>query len=428
MANKKVVIMGGGTFSHVRNHLALATPAFGQTARDIYHIINSDNRFNKFDIQRILTKMACSESDIVTNDDVKEKINHIINDTSVKIVFMNMALCDYTGEVAVNGGEDPVASSKYAERLLTSFGDQFMRIRPAEKLIGMFRKERKDIFVVGFKTTCDADQATMFERGLNLLKTSSLNAVLVNDTATRSNMIVTPEEGAYHYHKDRAQALKRLVDIAWHRSHLSFTRSTVIAGNPVSWDSAVIPRSLRHVVEWCINKNAYKVFNGVTTGHFATKLSDTEFLTSIRKTNFNDITSNGMVNVTTDGPDNVIAMGAKPSVGGQSQRIIFKGFSETDCIVHFHCPLKEKHPDDITVMSQFEYECGSHECGENTANGLTEVRPGIFAVMLDNHGPNIVFNKNIRPEQVINFIENNFDLDRSTSGYEQVYLPKEGKY
>lgn len=29
--NKKCIIIGGGTFNHVRCHLALAAPAFGET-------------------------------------------------------------------------------------------------------------------------------------------------------------------------------------------------------------------------------------------------------------------------------------------------------------------------------------------------------------------------------------------------------------
>lgn len=32
-----------------------------------------------------------------------------------------------------------------------------------------------------------------------------------------------------------------------------------------------------------------------------------------------------------------------------------------------------------------------------------------------NHGPNIVFNKNIDPNKVIDFIDKNFDLSKSTS-------------
>ena len=33
MRNKQIYIFGGGTFSHVRNHMALAAPAFGETAK-----------------------------------------------------------------------------------------------------------------------------------------------------------------------------------------------------------------------------------------------------------------------------------------------------------------------------------------------------------------------------------------------------------
>jgi len=53
---------------------------------------------------------------------------------------------------------------------------------------------------------------------------------------------------------------------------------------------------------------------------------------------------------------------------------------------------------------QWGNECGSHECGQNTSDGLTEV------VYLDNHGPNTIFPKGIDPAKVIDFIDNNFDL------------------
>ena len=123
-----------------------------------------------------------------------------------------------------------------------------------------------------------------------------------------------------------------------------------------------------------------------------------------------------MVRVETDGNDSVIAYGTKPSVGGQSQRIIFDKFNDVDCIVHFHCPLKKDARDNIQVMSQYEYECGSHECGTNTANGLRK-HGNFYAVMLDRHGPNIVFNHTVDPKEVIDFIEANFDLSIHTSGY-----------
>ena len=229
-------------------------------------------------------------------------------------------------------------------------------------------------------------------------------------------MIITPEEAAYHETNSRDEILEQLVDMVWYRSQLTFTQSTVVYGKPVGWDDERIPSSLRTVVNHCINGKAYKPFKGSTVGHFAVKLSDTEFLTSIRKSNLNDLDKNGMVYVRVDGPDTVLAYGAKPSVGGQSQRIVFKDHPGYDCIVHFHSPLKENHKDSIITTSQREVECGSHQCGQNTSSNLKQFG-NLKAVMLDNHGPNIVFPKDINPQGVIDFIEANFDLDKKTGGY-----------
>ncbi len=227
-------------------------------------------------------------------------------------------------------------------------------------------------------------------------------------------MVITPEEARYHVTNNRDDALRGLVEMIKLRSHLTFTRSTVVAGSPIPWDSPLVPTSLRTIVDYCISKNAYKPFNGATVGHFACKLNDNTFLTSIRKSNFNDLAKNGLVKVVTDGPDNVIAYGAKPSVGGQSQRIIFGDHPETDCVVHFHCPIRPGSQ--VPVRSQYEVECGSHECGQNTSRGLGRFG-NLLAVYLDNHGPNIVFNRNINPQEVINFIEENFDLSEKTGGF-----------
>jgi hypothetical protein len=411
--NKKVIIMGGGTMSHVRTHLSLCTPAFGTTARKLAELCKA--KFTNMDVQLFLTKMADHTSEIVTNEDVELLVHNIINDNTVKVVFFNVAMCDYSGEI------DGSTSGKYAERLSSKMGGQIMELTPTDKIINLIRANRKDIFLVGFKTTSGASEQEQFSKGLELMKKSSSNIVLANDVVTRKNLIITPEEGVYGSNMTREECLSELVDIAWHRTHLSFTRSTVVDGTPVAWSDAKIYPSLREVVNHCIAEGAYKEFNGATTGHFAAKLDKTLFLTSIRKTNFNDIDKNGMVLVRTDGEDNVISYGAKPSVGGQSQRIIFGRYSDCDCIVHFHCPLKADPVDNIPVVSQREYECGSHECGENTANGLGEFG-NIYCVMLDKHGPNIVFNHDVDSSEVIDFINRNFDLGKSTSGFEKVYL------
>lgn len=410
--NKKIVIFGGGTFSHVRSHLALAAPSFGTTAKQLASLCEA--RFPNMTHELVLTKMADRNSEFVTNDDIDAYVDELIADNTTKIIFFNVAMCDYDGKI---GATD---SGKHARRLSTKeapFAD--MELYATSKVISKIRAVRKDIFLVAFKTTTNASTEEQYSAALNLLKTSSCNLVLANDTVTRNNFIVTPEEGVYN--GTRSECLEQLVDMAYWRSHLSFTRSTVVSGIPVGWKDAQVPNSLRTVINWCVSQGAYKTFNGVTTGHFAAKIGEGEFLTSIRKTNFNDIEWNGMVRVETDGDDAVISYGAKPSVGGQSQRIIFGENPELDCIVHFHCPLKASS--NVPVVSQKEYECGSHECGQNTANGLAEVTPGIYAVMLDNHGPNIVFNRNVPPTKVIQFIEDNFVLARSTSGFEQAYLP-----
>jgi hypothetical protein len=230
-------------------------------------------------------------------------------------------------------------------------------------------------------------------------------------------MIITPEQARYSITTDRAEALRSLVKMTLSRADGTFTRSTVVPGDPIPWNGEQVPQSLRTVVDHCIKAGAYKPFNGSTVGHFAFKVGGNLFITSKRRVDFNELDKVGMVLCEADGDDKVVAFGAKPSVGGQSQRIVFREHRDMDCIVHFHCP--PKYPAELSVRSQMEHECGSHECGKNTSNGLREEMPGIKCVYLDNHGPNIVFNKNIDPKKVIDFIDRNFDLTKSTDGIDR---------
>jgi hypothetical protein len=416
MTQKLVYVIGGGTISYVRNHLALCAPAFGTTARKIAELAKAHD--DSMDVLLHLTKMAEPTSEIVTNEDLRKLVLKIIADLRTKIVFWNPAVVDFEGKVG------RVDSGKHAQRLKTSdaLGDLSYRmtLSPTEKILDGIRNgwsehgQRKDIFLVSFKTTTDATPEEQYKAGLDLLKRTSSNLVLANDTVTRNNMIIVPEEAAYKVTTDRDAVLKELVEMAYLRSHLTFTRSTVVAGDPIPWDSYLVPEVLRNVVDYCIERGAYKKFRGVTAGHFAVKINDTTFLTSRRKTDFNDMKNVGLVQVRTDGPDSVIAYGSKPSVGGQSQRIVFTDHPGMDCIVHFHCPIKPGSQ--VPVVSQREYECGSHECGKNTSQGLKRFG-NLKAVYLDQHGPNIVFSKNIDPKEVIHFIEANFVLEEKTGGY-----------
>ncbi len=418
---KVIHVFGGGTVEHITNHLALSAPAYGATARTLAELCREV--FPQMETRLHLTKMAGGNAE--TSRDVSSELAAVVADPLTKVIFFNTTILDYRPQmlnVTNSDGDDYCIHDngfgKYVNRLETrSNPSASLRIRAkSTKLVASIRENRKDIFLVAFKTTCGATETEMFRKGLRLCKEASVNLVLVNDTSTRMNMIVTPEEAAYHVTPDRLDALRQLVDMAYYRSHLTFTQSTVIAGDRVPWSDDRVPASLRGVIDYCIKEGAYKEFNGGTVGHFAVKLSDTEFLTSIRRSNFNDLDKVGLVYVKTDGPDTVIAYGAKPSVGGQSQRIVFRDHPGYDCIAHFHCPLRADHADDVPVKSQREVECGSHQCGKQTSSGLKQFG-NLKAVMLDNHGPNIVFNRNIDPREVIEFIERNFTLAEKTGGY-----------
>lgn len=417
----KIAIFGGGTVFHVRPHLALAAPAYGRTAKEIQRICwNQKKWLNKRDdVELYLTKMAHASSAMETNEHVEKVVDHMLLDPEVKVVFFSVAMCDFTGSIYEPSefgepGDFSTTKSGKTEQRLRSKLEYTMELIPSEKVIHKIRKERKDIFLVGFKTTTGASKDEMFEAGLALLKRASCNLVLVNDLHTRLNMIVTPEQSKYAVSDNRDKTLTELVTMTAARSQLTFTRSKVVEGDLIQWnDERFIPNSLRTVVDHCVAEGAYKPFLGKTVGHFAVKQSKKDIITSIRKTNFNELDKTGMVWIESSDKNNVVAHGAKPSVGGMSQRIIFNKFPNLDCIVHFHC--QQKPGSTVPVRSQKEFECGSHECGQNTADGLKEFENGIYAVMLDKHGPNIVFNKKTDPNQVIQFIEKNFDLKHQTS-------------
>ncbi len=405
-----VHVVGGGTIVHVRNHLALAAPAYGSTARELAGICNrlvSPARLT-------LTRMADPSSEYETNDDMARLAKEIVANKNTKIVFWNPAICDFNGQVG------DVTPARKAQRLKSREGAQVMKLNPAEKIVATIRAERKDVFLVAFKTTTGATEDEMYLAGLKLMKGSHINLVLVNDVVTRLNMVVTPEEARYHVTKERVEALEGLVDMALLRSKATFTRSTVIEGEGVAWNAGFISDNLRQVVNHCIKRGAYKPLNTkrgkVTAGHFAARGPDGKIVTSRRWSNFNELPKTGMVLIEPRGKDKVIAYGGKPSVGGQSQRIIFTEHPKLDNIVHFHCPLKPAAKGKIPVRSQRPYECGSHQCGKNTSDGLKEMEDGIWAVMLDQHGPNVVYRKDVEAARVIAFIERNFDLEAKTGG------------
>ncbi len=431
MSNKKIVCLGGGTFFDVRPHLALAAPAFGTITKqigDALHIEKYSKRnpaLENFDIQYGFTEMCGYDFDYErdqtsigrTNLEVDAWIQkNVIENNDVKIVFLSVAFCDFEGNIKGVHGLN-TWSGKDQPRLKTSEGSKMMTLTPSQKVIGKIRKDRKDIFLVGFKTTAGADEDEMFESGLSLLKKNSCNLVVVNDTQTRTNMIVTPELTTYCVTKDRNQLVKELVEITVARASNKFTRTTIKDGIFLPWHSLGIPDVLQNVVDWCVENGAYEAFNNVTVGHFGFKPDPKmqSLYSSRRKKNFNNVADRDLVLVDFQ-KDEQIAWGAKPSAGARSQYIVLSKFDDLNCIVHFHCPLKptSKIPQVGAQRPQKLFECGSHQCGLNTADGMVRVNKNLAVVMLDKHGPNIVFSASARPEMVIDFIRENFDLTKRT--------------
>lgn len=250
MSNKKqIAIIGGGTIQWVTNHLALAAPAKGTTARRIDEIIRS--KTDAFDSVLYLTTDAggCEWSDnnfkLEDNDDISELVNMLVHDDVTKIIFFTASILDFEGHIYKNTviPDKYVVPGKYGTRLQSDIPHQ-MTLFPAEKIINKIRKERKDIFLVGFKQTCGKTEDEQYIAGLNLCKKASCNLVLANDSKTRLNMIITPEEARYHVTENREEVLQNLVEMALLRSHLTFTRSTIIDGKPILWNSEEPPKSI----------------------------------------------------------------------------------------------------------------------------------------------------------------------------------------
>lgn len=569
--HKKIAIIGGGTNTYISNHLALSAPAYGSTAKILENKFKEHSE-NKMQVDLYLTKMAdhgskqrtikdsiqfrkeslltknhsennkriISESietlekellkypEMDTPQEVEALVDKLIADPDTRVIIFNVAMVDYKPEYLnhqIDAHNSDIITSefgKYNTRLSTSqYKDITLELSVQDKIIQKIRKERKDILLVGFKTTCGATKEEQFQKGLKLCKDASANIVFVNDVdkerieklemflsilehgynwetrnaedealrlesiegvpeviqSLQNNGLVTPEESSYWYNT-REEALDGLVQMVLDRSHLHFTRSTVVDSETVPWNitqrlpgeiyelpspdglpratatspketlpNPLIPETFRIVFDWVRSQGAYKKGpTGATVGHFGIKLGPNEFLTSKRKTDFNKIEEVGLVRVITDDPDDVfgykhffeenhddqiqynsdqavIAFGAKPSVGGQSQRSLFETYPNLDCIVHFHCPLRVSSRDLFNATSQFSFECGSHECIASNITGFKEYKVSdthsIWAGHMIKHGPNIVFNKDIDPQLVIDFINTHWDLTRKTDGLSQ---------
>lgn len=391
---RKTIIIGGGTFNHIRSHLSLATPAFGTTAKKIHELMPYADL--------ILTKMAEPSSKIITNRDLDAYTNNILEDKNVGTIIFNAAVCDFDGQIG------DVAGDKYAERLRTSDGDVVMNLTPATKIISKIRRKRPDIFLVAFKTTAGMNFSDQCFTALKMMKKSKCNLVLANDVITRNNSIITPEESFYHIGEDRDKALQELVEMAKMRGNLTYHRTHLTETLPMRMQHT--PSTFQTVVGFLINNGGFieNNGNGFTPGHFAFRQAG-GFWSSQRSVNHNNVfKDDGGLTAVRIIDGKIEATGnRKPSVGAMSQHLMFNRYPDFDCIVHTHNPLKQDGI--LPVVDQKPFQCGSLECGANTVNGMKEI-DGIMAVYAKKHGANFMFKSTDSPSRIIDFIRSNIVL------------------
>lgn len=178
------LIYGGGTFSNVSCHLSLAAPAFGNTAK--YLKTKFDTHFPDWDNKLILTKMADSQQNILTNHDLHTDVISRIEHADVKVVIMTSAVCDFY--LQVNSDESRLSSSEVYPGLL---------IPQQVKIISEIKKYRPDICVVGFKTTSNQSISVQENLAYKQINNSNVDIVFANDVSTRQNIIIVRKGGQY---------------------------------------------------------------------------------------------------------------------------------------------------------------------------------------------------------------------------------------
>lgn len=465
---KNIFIICGGTLNYVTPHFALTAPAYGTVGTKIYNELNNIIDKKEYAVEIIPTQMALNAMPddclmnyshfikhaglqrLETNYDLSKFVDYLISRPDTRCVIMAAAVCDFEPNHLYN---KKTKDSQYIfgkdRKRLSSANSYELHLEPSEKIIDRIRKQRKDIFVVSFKTTAGVGRDETYKKGLLSLKQNSSNLVFANDIKDKINMVITPEEFPYES-DNRAEAVKTLAEITYKRLNLTFDDKTIVKNDERAYPEKLlkenaIPQNWVDVMQYLFTHEAFKPLPGTekTSGHFGCRVTgkDYERITSERKINHNESFQRGMIPVYSFKDGLLVVGGAKPSVGEKTQELIYQQLGDKiDAIIHFHCPLKDvvegaivggsdKYRKGIPqgnlsvivssfikIREQLPFECGSKECALNTVSGMVEVEPRIYAVHLKNHGPNIAFAKNVDPQRIIDFINRYWDLSDKTGG------------
>ncbi len=216
-----ILIIGGGTVSHCRNHLALAAPAYGETARIIYRILH---RKGAFETMLVQTKMASPSGAIETPEHLINYVDDVLKNPNLKVIIFNVAVVDFQMVI------DDVPPGKYATRLQTRDDSEHnIKLIPTPKILSTIKARRPDVFVVGFKTTCNESIDVQVEKAKRQIDEANVDLVLANDTGTRSNVLVRSYD-VETFDDDRYRALNRMADIIISNTNVSL-RAVALHGD-----------------------------------------------------------------------------------------------------------------------------------------------------------------------------------------------------
>ncbi len=197
---KRQIILGGGTFEPIRNHLSLAAPAFGSTAVRLHQLIPGS--------ELMLTRMADRNSLLLSNSDVEELIDRLLLHPDLDVIILNIAFCDFRAEPL-----DDIPNGFHSERLRTAEGSCQVKLNPTEKIITKIKHQRPDVFLVGFKTTTGKISEEQVSIASKMLKESKCDLVLANDTVERNNIIINQHQQICFETHNRELALSELATL-----------------------------------------------------------------------------------------------------------------------------------------------------------------------------------------------------------------------
>ena len=199
---RSIHIYGGGTHSWVSTHFCLTAPAKGKTAKHLSSLLQGIPH------ELILTSLADPDSNIETNEDVKNHLYNVsLKDPMVKAIVFNVALCDFHGHF------DGVPSGKYAPRLKTRKAVPDLKLTVADKLLSGIKKIRPDMLIVGFKATANETFEDQLFQGRRLLNENNLDIVLANDVVLKRNLLLFKEDDdSVCFDLPRAEALSIIAE------------------------------------------------------------------------------------------------------------------------------------------------------------------------------------------------------------------------